>query len=123
MEITLKINEEQAKVIRDACELFARLHMGQIDELRLLRLSPDNEYVQTEFLFKVLKLQLFPELTANAYFGITAPEIPDKARVAYDLHQVIRKFLAGPKPEGSFPYVIYDEPMRTSQAVELAKID
>lgn len=124
MKYCLEITEAQARIIRDACELFSRLHMGQIDELRHMNLSrrPDDDYLQTEFIIKALKLQLFPELAANAYYGIQSPEIPDSARIAYDLHQVIRRFLAGPKPEGEFSFVIYDEPMRTSEQVELAKI-
>lgn len=113
--LTLKITREQAKVISRACELLGRLMMGQVDEIRHLNIRNRQSFVKTEHLLKAIKLTLFPELAANAYYSITSPEIPDDSRTAYDIHQVIRHFLAGPRPEGSFPYVCYDEPRNTGK--------
>lgn len=125
MKYHLEVTKGQARIISQACELLARLHTGQLGELRLLN-WPDMEtrdVRETEGLCMLLKEHLFPGLEhPHSYHGINSQEIPDEARVAYDLHQVIRRFLAGPKPEGGFPYVIYDEPRRTSETEELAKM-
>lgn len=113
--LTLKLTRNQAKVISQACELLARLNRGQVEEIRCLDIKSRQPFVATEHLLKAIKLILFPELAANAYYSITSPEIPEGARIAYDIHQVIRHFLAGPPPEGSILSICYDEPRNTGK--------
>jgi len=123
MKYHLEVTKGQAKVISQACELLARLHMGQLGELRFLSLYKEARDIrETENLCMRMKAHLFPDLECYAHHDINSQEIPDEARVAYDLYQVIRRSLAGPKPEGGFPYVTYDEPRRTSGKEQLASI-
>ena len=111
----INVTKEQAKVISEACELLARLHMGQIDEIIQLQAHKRLNVIGLHRMLKEVKQSLFPELKVpNAYHSLTSREIPETARIAYDIHQVIRRTLAGKRPKDSFPYTIYDDPLKTS---------
>jgi hypothetical protein len=61
-------------------------------------------------------------LPRNAYHGIFSDKIPDEARVAWDLHQVIRHRLSwDDQPEGGIT-VNFDTPMKYGKE-ELAIIE
>jgi hypothetical protein len=65
---------------------------------------------------------LITGLDYGASFGIYAPEIPDRARQAYDLLQVLRHAVSwhlNPDPKG-LSTVDFDTPRRTSEKEELA---
>lgn len=113
-KVRIEITKEQAKVISQACELMARLHMGQVDEIIDLQAHKRLNVIGLHRMLKEVKQALFPELKApNAYHSLTSKEIPDAARIAYDIHQVIRRHLAGERPKNSFPYIVYDDPLKT----------
>jgi len=119
----LHLSEKQAEVIREACELLARLHMAQLNEMCEIlppeRLKRANRNV-TAKIIRTLQAHLFPELVAGSYYRLTNSRIPDTARIAFDLKRVIEHTLAGPRPEGSFPFPVYDEPRQTSETETLA---
>ena len=128
---TLTINEEQARVIREALEVYSRLKHGQIDELRnLFRdrwCNPKGSFNwSSEYLFDTLKSVIFPELEKNAYHGVGSQVYPDST-VAWDLMQVIRHRLAWDRLEDENKDksrhwgVQYDEPMKFGSE-PLAKI-
>jgi hypothetical protein len=110
----IHLNEEQVRIISRACELFARVHTGQ--------LTPIAE----EFFHKTTPIlhslqdglrRLEPLITGmppHASLGLTNPEVPDKARVAYDIHQVIRYIISWDNnPDGGIT-VNFDRPFKTS---------
>jgi len=122
-KLLLEITREQARVISEACELLARLHMGQLKEI--LWVWGPNKIDSWEWannLIEALRRRLFPELLEGQFYPITSKKIPDEARVAFDLHQVLRHHLTGPKPKQGFPSVCHDEPRQTSQEQPLAVI-
>ena len=131
----LKVSEEQAQVIADALELYARVGMGQLAHITE---HPDirsrifkNTEISLEILrgvFEMVKQTVF-NLPVNCYHSLGCPEISDKNRVAYDLVQVIRHRLAwdraGNPPERDYRTmygVIYDTPMHFAKE-PLSKID
>jgi len=117
-KIILKMTKLQAETISSACELMSRLYTGQLEELQRLFWRPQWSKLKTERIAKLiqqLKRECLEELDSpSSYYGITSAEIPEIARVSYDLHQVIRHRLAGLKPPGSASFICYDPPMRTS---------
>jgi hypothetical protein len=69
------------------------------------------------------KLQPLATQLPSGHHGIRSDKIPDSARVAFDLYQVIRHRLAWDrKPEGGFQ-VYFDQPLLTSETCGLARIE
>ncbi|MBD2505613.1 hypothetical protein [Anabaena azotica] len=91
---TLDLNDEQLTVISKACELFARIHMGQLEEVAWLFSSLSEERYQelTETLKELNTL--ITQMPKQAHFGIRSEQVPQIAKSAYDIHQVIQHHLA-----------------------------
>ncbi|PAT30691.1 hypothetical protein CLI92_09310 [Vandammella animalimorsus] len=100
---TLTITEAQARVIRDACELLARLGLGQWPEF--LRHMPGQVPMEYHNAIDRLLPEMAhllsehgPQGTAingwNSHLGIGNRHVPEAANVAFDLHAVIRHRLA-----------------------------
>ena len=118
----LTLNTKQALVVVQALDLHSRLIAGQVEELgrrfRMERASdPEMTLEQLDRVddaARLLKAVMFPELRGNAAHGIHSDKIPDEARVAYDLLQVLRNRLAWDEnPEGGIQ-VWFDDPTQTS---------
>jgi|SRR5690554_935521 len=123
MTYTLHLTEKQAAEISHACEILARLRMGQIDmALRELPLETPMEYEQEQYVSNYLRSLYRPG-------GIRVDEY------AWDLHQVIRHRLAWDRayrdgivnPGDARDWsqmmgVIYDEPLPMSNE-PLAKME
>ena len=126
----LTLTDEQASVIGLACELFSRLHMGQVNDLlyeaamyhrtfeKLHALRPQvDEIVQAVF-----------GLQGTAQHSITSPAIPDAVRIAYDAYQALRyarscaEYPDGPPP-GLRGTLAFCEPMVTSLTQRLPKVE
>ena len=123
-EVTLKLDEKQASAVSFACELTARLLIGQTDQLnriispKLLPLSREDE--------AIIKKILFPELSVSSSYGIHSPEISDNARKMFDIHQVLRHYLTleyckknNTTPSGVSSY----EPSQTSMECKLPELE
>ena len=119
---SLVVNVEQARVIREALEVYSRLKYGQISELRNLFMdrwcAPDSRFNwDNEWIFDALKAMIFPDLEKNAYYGVGNKVYPESS-VAWDVMQVLRHRLAWDrlKDEGKDKPehwgVHYNEPMR-----------
>lgn len=122
---TLTLNEHQAYVIKEALDLFSRIHMGQLDTVAdvFVAYAQERGFDTLSFLRDELDnlSPIWTGLHKHAYHGIHSPKISDKARVAWDLQQVIRHRLAWDRePKGGI-YVDFDTPMRSS-AEPLASI-
>lgn len=100
---TLELSDEQLSVISKACELLSRIYMGQLEEVAWLFSSlPEARYQELTETLKALNsvITLMPK---QAHFGIRDERVPEEARCAYDIHQVIRYHLAWKQqPNGGF---------------------
>jgi hypothetical protein len=148
-EFRLTLTGRQAWIIMRALELLSRIHMGQVDEIRQVlgfyeiprtstlethlprdshfppRMTRGQNYhdlgINITQSLDYLKENLFPELTPNEFWGITNTQIPEDARISWDLYQVIRyhtswESVGWPKKRDweTMLTVNYDEPMKTS---------
>ena len=137
----LELDDAQADVLILALDAFSRLHMGQmgtvIDDISL---HHDNRFRNEDSPPKITEEyfawrdrlkeiaaylgKVFTFMPENASFGIRSPEIPDLARVAWDVHQVIRHKVSWTRcPEGRPWSCHFDDPWVTSSKVELAKCE
>ncbi len=122
MEYNLVINENQAKILSSALEVFERLGLGQIDvgieeahKPKFWRMegNPLNREV-IRYHCDQLKY-LITGHQGNSSFGITSPEISDDYRVARDIQQVIDHRMAwDKKPEGGIG-INFHEPIQWSK--------
>lgn len=107
---TLELNDEQLSVISKACEILSRIYMGQLEEVAWLFSSlPEVRYQELAETLKGLNsvITLMPK---QAHFGIRDERVPEEARCAYDIHQVIRHYLAWKQqPNGGFG-INFDSP-------------
>ena len=103
-KIVLTLTEEQAKIVSLACEFYARVKMGQFQEIsfRCLDLSiPENEYCylrdEAERLLLEARELIYPDLYGFGHsYGYGKFKDAD---MAFDVHQVIRKqFLSCAEP-------------------------
>lgn len=93
--IKLILSDEQARIVSKACEFFARIKLGQFDEIVFHTLDHKieiGEYSErkeraTKYLLEARK-SIYPELYGIGHsYGIGKFEDADKA---FDVHQVIR---------------------------------
>lgn len=125
----LRINDAQAKAISHACEILARLGMGQFCEalacLPLKEYAPDGFFEDMEGIAHILKKHTTNLHGVGSYHGISSAKTSAESKTAWDVHQVIRHRLAwdAAKAEGhpgegeARPpawSVIYDQPHKTS---------
>lgn len=86
--IKLDMSLQQATILSEALEIVSRLHSGQLDVLNQTgarcSLTRSSELTQ----------ELYDNLHGGHYHGIRSQEISDKARVLWDMHQVMRHHLA-----------------------------
>lgn len=139
MNYTLTITERQARVLSMACEVLARLGMGQFkDAFEHLPLRPQNFDVcawhdDMEQISRILSKHMPCGIDGiRSSTGISNAD--EEARTAWDLHAVIRHRLAwdraiaegvtdGTKREWpAMMQVSYDEPMKYSEE-PLAKME
>jgi len=119
---SLHIDEDQAKVLIKALDLYSRIGLGQFQEIIYAfnwrkivgREDFDLRYGEAkEHLNKAkFHLTLHPP---NASLGIFCKETPEEAKMTWDIQQVVRHRLAWDKePKGGWR-VDFDNPMQSSQ--------
>ena len=131
MNYTLTITERQARVLSMACEVLARLGMGQFkDALEHLPEAKQRDWSAWHDDME----QISRILSKHMPGGIDISNADEEARTARDLHAVIRHRLAWDraKAEGvtdgtkrewpAMMQVSYDEPMKYSEE-PLAKME
>lgn len=105
--IRLTMTEEQAKIVSIACEFYARVRMGQFNEIvwNMLDIKiPSGEYCErrerAEQLLLEARKQLYPDLHGAGHsYGIG--KFID-ADMAFDVHQVIRHEMGDERPPFSY---------------------
>lgn len=138
---TLTITERQAYALSSACEILARLGMGQTrDALERLPLAAERDYSRWHKTLEIVE-HLLSEHTIGhvdgwrASLGIKSQDASEESRIAWDLYQVIRHRIAWDRAadeglvneDGSRNWpemmgVNYDEPMQVS-AEPLARME
>jgi len=121
----LEIDETQAHILSQACEFLSRIAMGQFTEITsslMFQWKGQRENRDQAEACLDLAKNLLTQLNGNQYFSIRAPDVQEKFKIAYDLHQVIRHRLAWDRDAAPSWNVHKDEPWRTSQDTPLAQI-
>lgn len=122
MSYNLKISKMQAKVINKALDLYTRLLLGDLYELKRLYKDKDPdvsvEYIDT--LCSQLKRIFVPALPDGVSYGIPAGS--EDAKMAYDLIQVIRHRIAWDENPGGGAQVGFHDPMKFANH-DLAEIE
>jgi len=122
MKYELKLTEQQARVVVQALDFWSRMFLGQVEEIKWHPAVQGRKSMALDSLLRQLKPVIFPELSSHAYFGIHSDKVPDEARQAFDILQVIRHQMwisNGREPR----YVVdADEPMRLSENESLPRI-
>lgn len=116
----LTLTKKQADVISRCTEFFARVQLGQVEDLRHQLL--DNKHVlglsdTTKQKIKSLLNEIHTLITgsANESLSIHSLDISEDAQTAWDIYQVIRHVLAWERcPEGGIQ-VSFHEPRQTSK--------
>lgn len=95
--IQLTLTDEQAKVVSDACEFYARIRVGQFNEIVLNRemqqsISDRNYLDRVETVKQLLmtaRALVYPDLGTYAGSSYGIGKYPD-ADTAFNVHQVLR---------------------------------
>ena len=111
----LTISRHQAHVINSALDLYARLHMGQVDELAYLyRALANKRGLSAEATDAIdVHCTILSRLVGPAsggYYGIAHQLVSDTARVATDIKQVVRHRLAWDREPSGGMTVDFDQP-------------
>ena len=117
----LELNEEQAEIVSRACEFYARVRIGQFNEIIWHTLGSEmpEDYCGRRELAEQKLLEtrriIYPELHGIGHsYGMGKFRDAD---LSYDVHQVLRKaFGSGKEPFSYNELPIFDTP--TAHAVE-----
>lgn len=117
----LTCSEKQARVLWEALELYSRLRLGQFD--RVLDLFPRGDHAEEARHMLDEAARLVTGYTRGA--SIHNSRVPDEARIAYDLEQVVRHRLFWDRHRaGVAPMSVHaDTPRRSSTTEALATIE
>lgn len=126
MKYLLEINEEHAKVIIEALDVFSRIHMGQLniiaEQLNFSNFFNKTNIHNTDFRKKIDELKAIIGLSSSGHLGIRSEVVHEDAKVAYDIQQIIRHKLAWDKnPQGGYS-VDFQELFKCSKSETLPKI-
>ena len=112
---SLTLTENQLAVVEKACDLYTRVFLGQLDSvawLLTLVIEDVEKYQRLKEGLGELKPLIWGQ--RNGGPGIRSERIPDNAKVAYDIVQVVRQVRAyQEKPEGGIGFN-FDPPMISS---------
>lgn len=101
-KIHLELTEDQARVLMTACEFYARIKMGQFQEISwhcAPKHCPDDPAAVERAWLELRKL-LFPDLHGVGHsYGMGYDKNAD---AAYDIYQVVRQHFGDPR--GVFSY-------------------
>lgn len=106
-EIKLTLTEEQAKIVSNACDLYARVRCGQFKEIVWYTLDndlpTDNFFDRADEAGRLLleaRKKIYPELVGAGHsYGIGKFEDAD---IAYDVYQLLRVLFGDKRTPFSF---------------------
>lgn len=100
MKYTIELNEEQLHVLSRACELYARVQIGQIrealDELPLAYpIDSESWNEDKETIGRIISKHTIDNVDGwRSSLGISNEQTHESAKVSYDIHQAIRHKLS-----------------------------
>lgn len=104
--VELKLTDEQARITARACEFYARILLGQFEELSMELINSDNIDIiltnrdEIEMLLLQVRRFFYPELNGRGHsYGVGKFERADKA---YDVYQAIRTLFGDPRTPFSY---------------------
>lgn len=115
-KVILEMNREQALTVEVACELLARLHIGQFKEITNVLLPVHGKDI-ADYCRRRDDANEALELAANLMFGRTIYNTPNATKTeqhnrAWNIYQVLRYTRSWhDHPEGDPWSVCFDEPM------------
>ena len=124
-KVTIELTKEQAGTLMQACELFARIKMGQFDEIiHTMHMDTyDKSLNRPEFDQDMAKAYLnqarnviFSDIGSSAYIGIS--HTSESSKMAWDIYQQLRHDLCvytNPKPAD--PMIAWDRAYDTPYAL------
>lgn len=92
--VTVALSTAELSGLRTACELYARLAIGQGWVVAGYIGCPQDAAQAVHAFDQRFREIFFPELRRDAYYGINSQLVHDNARVAWDILQVVRRHLA-----------------------------
>jgi hypothetical protein len=112
----LEIDETQAAVLNRAADLLAQIQTGQFQEIATQYVgrgvsAADLDEART--LLDRLHV-LLTGLAPTAGLSVLHPKVPDSARIAYDLHQVLCQRGEPGRPDAGGSGVWRGDPLKTS---------
>jgi hypothetical protein len=114
---TVKLSDKHLRVIETALEAYARAHLGQFGTM-IDEIFPANKlaWENRDEIEKFLKARLMSELNSG-YHGIHSKAVRDDAKIAFEIRQSIRQYLAVKNNDGYFDhtFVTYDDPPLASK--------
>lgn len=116
-QYVLNLTQVQADALSFAADIVIRLYMGQTEEIKRLHMNRIFDLDQTTRDDMHKSLQRLQEIfvPGGGFHGIhNKDDVPERARILFDLHQVLRNKIAWDRnPEGGIQ-VWFDDPMQTS---------
>jgi hypothetical protein len=105
----------QATIVEMATEIYSRIHMGQLDCIACPNLVDDcTNMCKLSNALRDLE-PLVTGLGKNLYYGIESRKVSERAKIAWDLYQVVRHRMAWDMhPKGGLG-VCYDEPYQVAK--------
>ena len=129
---TIELNEHQAQTIAQACEILARLGIGQfrdaLEQLPTTAFRPDGWNEDMDTIGRMLSKHTISNVDGwHSSLGIHQKQVREQSKDAWDLYQVIRHRLSWDRAisegitdgksrnwSGGMMGVNYDEPHKTS---------
>jgi len=108
----LTLNQEQARAACTALELYARLGMGQFEEIHPLWMSRKG-YDREVAADAIRMLKAASGLSQDGYLGSGSREMPEAFKVSWDIYQVLRREIARVEGHSSLS-VWHHDPLRES---------
>jgi hypothetical protein len=122
-KVEIELEHDEACQFMRACEIMARIGMGQFKDLIEL-FNPKLNWDETSAIEMDLKGRLYPGMAKGAYYAMHNDKCPEECKVAWDAYQHIRREISWygvgkdwRKDECSngMRGVSFDEPFKTSK--------
>ena len=96
--MTITLNDKQAKVVVEALDAYSRLFSGQISIALeyVYKGSPREKYPNYHVMRELerkINAEVLPALPPDAHYGILCSEMDNRAKIAYDMYQLLREVL------------------------------
>ncbi len=117
-DIKISLSIAEAEVLRDAVEILARIHMGQFDVVEHEIWNGIQDRAVSEVSAEIRE-HIEGLAKASGLSGKGIRSTPERAKMAWDAHQVLRNLLAyHKKPEGGME-TCYTAPVFVSPASKI----